>query len=539
MGFVEVSHLAYRREGAPELLHDVSFRVGDGERVALVGQNGAGKSTILRLIAAAHSRISAVEDTPTGGSIRVDGRLGVMSQFVGARVEGRSVRDLLVSLSPPAIQIAARELADAEAGARVDSGPAAGLRVAEAWADWGEAGGYDAETHWDASCTRALRLPLDAVAHRPVATLSGGEQKRLALEILLRSTADVLLMDEPDNYLDVGAKRWLEDQLVTTSKTILYVSHDRELLANTATKIVTIEGRATWTHGGSFATYREARADRLARLDDEHRRWAEERKRLRQLMLTMKQRAAVNDSNASRARAAETRLRHFDQAGPPPERAKDQNISIRLAGGRTGKRVLVCERLELAGLTEPFDVEVDFGERVGVIGPNGTGKSHFLRLLAGEDVAHDGAFRLGARVIPGYFNQTHDHPEFMGRSLLRILAAKDLDRGAAMALLRRYELDRCADQPFETLSGGEQARLQILVLELEGATLLLLDEPTDNLDLASAEALEDAISTFEGTIIAVTHDRWFMRSFDRFLRFDDDCSVIETDETPVAGSSNG
>jgi ATPase subunit of ABC transporter with duplicated ATPase domains len=462
-----------------------------------------------------------------------------MTQFVGARAEGRTVRDLLVSLSSPAIAAAGRELDDASRVAADHPGDSSGLRLAAGWAAWGEAGGYEAEIHWDACCTRALGLSLDAVSARPVSTLSGGEQKRLALEVLLRSAADVLLLDEPDNYLDVAAKRWLESQLVATPKTVLYVSHDRELLANTATKIVTIEGRAAWTHGGSFGTYREARADRLARLDDEHRRWAEERKRLHELMRTMKQRAAVNDANASRARAAETRLRHFDEAGPPAERAKDQNISMRLVGGRTGKRVVVCERLELAGLTEPFSAEIDFGERIGVIGPNGTGKSHFLRLLAGEPVAHDGEFRLGARVVPGYFSQTHDHPEFAGRSLLRILAARDLDRGSAMARLRRYELDRGAEQPFDTLSGGEQARMQILVLELEGATLLLLDEPTDNLDLASAEALEDAISTFEGTIIAVTHDRWFMRSFDRFLRFDDDCTVVETDESPAQAGAGG
>ena len=169
-----------------------------------------------------------------------------------------------------------------------------------------------------------------------------------------------------------------------------------------------------------------------------------------------------------------------------------------------------------------------FGERVAVLGPNGAGKSHFLRLLAGDTtVEHDGVIRLGARVVPGHFNQTHDHPELHGRTLLDILERRDVIRGPAMGMLRRYELQGCAEQLFETLSGGQQARFQILLLELSGATLLLLDEPTDNLDLVSADALEAGLAGFEGTVVAVTHDRWFLRGFDRFLVFDEDCSVSD------------
>jgi len=176
-------------------------------------------------------------------------------------------------------------------------------------------------------------------------------------------------------------------------------------------------------------------------------------------------------------------------------------------------------------------MHVGDGEIVAVLGPNGAGKSHFLRLVAGDtNVAHDGEVRLGARVVPGHFNQTHEHPDWHGRTLLELLEKRDVVRGPAMGMLRRYELQRCAEQLFETLSGGQQARFQILLLELQGVTALLLDEPTDNLDLESAEALQEGLEAFEGTVLSVIHDRWFARSFDRYLVFGADGRVVESDE---------
>jgi ATPase subunit of ABC transporter with duplicated ATPase domains len=148
-------------------------------------------------------------------------------------------------------------------------------------------------------------------------------------------------------------------------------------------------------------------------------------------------------------------------------------------------------------------------------------------------VAHTGTYRLGARVVPGHFAQTHAHPELRGRTLVDILWAEhSRDRGRAMSVLRRYELEKQGDQAFDRLSGGQQARFQILLMELEGTTALLLDEPTDNLDLESAEALQEGLESYEGTVLAVTHDRWFARSFDRYLVFGADGTVRES-PTPV------
>jgi ATPase subunit of ABC transporter with duplicated ATPase domains len=166
-----------------------------------------------------------------------------------------------------------------------------------------------------------------------------------------------------------------------------------------------------------------------------------------------------------------------------------------------------------------------------VLGSNGSGKSHFLRLLAGDPVEHTGVCRLGARVVPGIFAQTHTRPDLADRTPLEILMTEHaMLINEAMSAMSRYELTVCARQRFGTLSGGQQARLQILLLELAGCTLLLLDEPTDNLDLASAEALQEGLEQYSGTVIAVTHDRWFARSFDRFLVFGESGEVYEADE---------
>ncbi|MEI8056116.1 MAG: ATP-binding cassette domain-containing protein [Actinomycetes bacterium] len=548
MGHVEVAKVTHSLPDGRVLLDEVSFRVADGAKVALVGANGAGKTTLMRLVA-------GDLDIQEGAIIR-SGGLGVMRQFIGQVRDESTVRDLLISVSPPRIYDAAKALDAAELAMMEAEDEPTQMAYAQAIADWADAGGYDSEVLWDTCTVAALGIPFDKAQYRETRTLSGGEQKRLALEALLRGPDDVLLLDEPDNYLDVPGKEWLERRLAESPKTVLYVSHDRELLARTATQVVTVElgaaGNTTWTHGGGFSTYHAARADRFTRLEELRRRWDEEHAKLKALVLMYKTKAKFNDGLASRYQAAKTRLAKFEEAGPPQEIAREQSVRMRLVGGRTGKRAVVCEQLELTGLMAPFDLEVWFGERIAVLGANGSGKSHFLRLLAagGSDpdiehrpvgdvplavVKHTGVARLGARVRPGWFAQTHEHPELVGKTLLEVLHRGDdhrdgMGREAASRRLDRYELSYAADQTFESLSGGQQARFQILLLELSGATLLLLDEPTDNLDLASAEALEEGLAGFEGTVLAVTHDRWFARGFDRYIVFSADGTVRETPE---------
>jgi sulfate-transporting ATPase len=540
MGFVDLSGVGYVLGDGRALFDDVSFRVGEGAKVALIGANGAGKTTLLNIVTGALA--------PASGTVAHAGGLGVMRQLVGMREGVRPLRDLAVGLAPPGVRAVAERLAKAEARLG-GGGERAQLAYAQALADWGEAGGYEFDVLCDTVAVQILGRSWEDAKDRPLRTLSGGEQKRFALQLLLQGRDEVLVLDEPDNFLDVPAKRELERAIRESDKSILFVSHDREVLANAAASIVTLEAGTTWTHGGGFATWHAARLARHERFEERRRRWDEEHHKLRELMLMYKNKAAYNDGMASRYRAAQTRLRKFEEAGPPPTPPREQRLRVELEGGRTGRRAVVCEQLELEDLTFPFDLEVWYGDRVAVLGANGTGKSHFLRLLARggtdpepgvgeprlEPVRHGGVARLGARVRPGHFSQTHEHPEYDGRTLREILWDGDrdrpsLDRSKAMSALNRYELTGQSEQDFATLSGGQQARFMVLALELSGATCLLLDEPTDNLDLASAEALEQGLNAFEGTVLAVTHDRWFTRGFDRFVVFRSDGEVVETDE---------
>ena len=519
MGFIEAIDASYKIPGGRVLFDGVSCRVGNGRHVALVGTNGTGKTTLLKLIAGI--------EKPTSGQVRVEGRLGYMPQFFGPI----SVRELFIELSPDRIRHAARALVNAENAVAAGTDPDAHVAYADALTAWGEAGGYESEVMWDICTTAALGRRYEESADRSLATMSGGQQKRLALEFLLRGDADVLLLDEPDNFLDIPGKLWLEEQIRTSKKTIFYVSHDRTLLAETSDSVVTIEAHGAWTHPGSFATYQVAREQRMEKLDEEHRRYRERRQQLFESMREMKRRAALNSKFASRAQAAETKLKRFE-ADAPAEQTRDQKIKMDLGGGRTGKIVFRAKKLEVPGIFSAFDAEIYFGERIGIVGPNGSGKSHFLRLLSGGDVPHGGDWMLGARVDPGLFSQTHEHPEFAGRSPLEILMAEGIQRGPAMSGLKRYELHPAADTPFDVLSGGQQARFQILLMEFGSPTLLLLDEPTDNLDIDSAEALEHGLDQFQGTVMAVTHDRWFMQTMDRFLVFENDGTVLEMLESP-------
>ncbi|MEY3566477.1 MAG: hypothetical protein RLZ19_491 [Actinomycetota bacterium] len=523
MSSIVVSELEYAPPGADQLFFDVSFGIAPGEHAALVGANGVGKSTILRIL-------SGVIDAD-GGEFTVNGSVLTMTQDVGMSRPTDTLREMLIEVAPPQLRTAGRALVAAEKA--LADGSDDGMGYANALSDWGDLGGYELETKWQAAAQRSVKSSIDDFSRRLVSELSGGERKRLVLDLLLTSGSDVLLLDEPDNYLDIPTRGWLEEQIMASKSTILMVSHDRALLERVATKIVVIEGSGCWSHGGSYATFPEARAKRQELMGDDLKRWNDEERRLFHHMKIMKQRAAQNFKNATKANAAETRWEKFVALGPPPPPVADQQIHVRLRGADAARRVAKLENLSVGSLFFPFSDEVYHGERVGLIGPNGTGKSHLLAVLNGA-TPDEGTISFGPRTSVGVFTQINDRPDFTGRQCIDIVRDRLIDDEKSMRALARYGLVNNARQEFQTLSGGQKARLEILCLELEGHNVLLLDEPTDNLDIESSEALEKALDGFEGTVIAVSHDRTFLAKFDRFLMIGDDGEVYALPDYEIA-----
>jgi ATPase subunit of ABC transporter with duplicated ATPase domains len=521
---ISVSELAYSPPGAEQLFFDVSFGVAPGEHAAIVGPNGVGKSTILKILTGQYE----ADD----GEFSIGGTFLQMTQDVGMSKPDDALRDMLIEVAPTALREAGKKLFAAEKA--MMTGEDDGMAYAEALGDWGDLGGYELETQWAAAAQRSVKTPVTDFATRLVGQLSGGERKRLVLDLLLNSGADVLFLDEPDNYLDIPTRGWLEEQIRACKSTILMVSHDRTLLERVATKIIAVEGSGAWVHGGSYATWPEARQKRQELLGDDLKRWNDEERRLFHHMKIMKQRAAQNFKNATKANGAETRWEKFVKAGPPPPPAPDQQIYVRFTGADSARRVIKFEQVAVDDLFQPFSDEIHFGERVGLIGPNGTGKTHLLNALNGKADGLIGNITFGPRTSVGMFNQVNDRPEFQGRQCVDIVRDKLIDEQKSMGALARYGLRNNAKQEFQTLSGGQKARLEILGLELAGHNVLLLDEPTDNLDIESSEALEMALEGFEGTVLAVSHDRTFLTRFSRFIMITDDGEVYELPDFDIA-----
>lgn len=521
MAYIAIHELSYAHPGGELLFTDVSFRVSGSSHVGLVGVNGVGKSTLLKLIIG-HLSTDI-------GTVTTSGKLAYMSQDIGRGTVDQTIREIFLDTLAPSAKKTGYRLIAAENEMEGGSEKSA-LELAVAVNEWADIGGYDLESRWDRTTMRILGEPFEAISHRRVSTLSGGEGKQIALDALFSSDSEILLLDEPDNYLDIPGKRWLEKCVRESEKLILIISHDRELLSEATNKILTLEGSGCWIHGSSFADYAEARMKRNADLGDALTRWKEEERRLFHYYKLMKQRAAQNSGNASRANAAQSRWERFVDNGPPPPPIADKTISVKLVGNESARRAVKLESVGIDDIILPFTFDAHYGDRIGVIGNNGSGKSHLLNTIYGIAMPSEGRVVLGSRVNVGIFTQSNQKPEFSQRVLTDIVSDHVPEEEKAMRALARYGLQDAASRRFETLSGGQKARLEILCLEADGCNLLLLDEPTDNLDIDSSTALEGALDQFRGTLFAVSHDRHFLRTLKRFLYLSDDGGAYELDD---------
>ncbi len=436
------------------------------------------------------------------------------------------------------------------------------MEYAQALADWGDVGGYEWETLWDVCTVAALGVPFERAQWRGVSTLSGGEQKRLVLEALLRGPDEVLLLDEPDNYLDVPAKRWLEERLVESPKTVLFVSHDRELLDRVATRIATLEpggvGNTVWVHPGRFATYEQAREDRNARLDELRRRWDEEHAKLKALVVMYRQKAAYNSDMAARLQAAETRLRRFVEAGPPEAVPLRQKVTMRLArrahrqarGRGHGPRAAGRRTPAGAARSTPRSGSASGSASSGATGP---GKSHFLRLLAAggsdpdrehEPVGRDparagGARRAGRARLPGAARLVRPDPRPRGPARAhpagdpapgRRAPGRDAARGRGPRAGPLRPRAAPPSRPSTRSPAGSRRACRSSCSSCPGPRCCSSTSRPTTSTCTRPRPSRTRSTAFEGTVVAVTHDRWFARGLDRFLVFRQDGTVTTGDE---------
>ncbi|MGH2523863.1 MAG: ABC-F family ATP-binding cassette domain-containing protein, partial [Anaerolineales bacterium] len=377
----------------------------------------------------------------------------------------------------------------------------------------------------------------EAEFDRPVNVLSGGQKKLVVLAQLLLARPSVLLLDEPDNHLDLAGKSYLEWLMTGYPGAVVLISHDRYLLDGVVTHIAEIEDGRLTTFAGDYTSYI---ADKEARLARQEELYQIQQRAIARLEAAEKRYALwvkVNDKFASRLRATRARLQRIERLDRPVLERK--RMGLELNGWRGSNKVLelVGVRKTFAGATsyisrssktlseaaargeaqwdasplQNINLLVRHGERVGLIGANGAGKSVLLRVIIGQEQPDAGEVKIGPSVKTGYYAQEHETLNFEQSPLDAVRRAARITEEAAVAFLKKYLFSyEQTTQKIGKLSGGERSRLQLALLVLSDANFLLLDEPTNNLDIASAEVLEDALAEFEGTVLVISHDRYFL-----------------------------
>lgn len=511
--------------GAKAIFRKLNWEIQHDQRIGLIGPNGAGKSSLLKLITAEHN------PEPGGSVVRARGvTVGYLSQHPELDLAQTALQSALDGNPRLAQVLAELDAVEARLGlpavyensSVLEKTLAAQEKLLEEYATLG-GDGYPLRVR---NLLLGLGLP-ESDLEKPLGVLSGGQKKLVGLARLLLLGPSVLLLDEPDNHLDLPGKAYLEKLIREYPGAVVIVSHDRYLLDAVVTHIAEIEEGRISTFTGDYSSYMLDKQERLARQDE---LYSVQQREIGRIEASIKRLALWgkiydNEKFAQRAKAMQNRLDKMDKVDKPL--TERRRMDLKLSGWRGSNKVL-----DLLALRKSFgsrrilngvDETLWHGERVGLIGPNGSGKSVLLRLILGRETPDAGEIRIGPSVKIGYYAQEHETLDFDQTLIDAVRYAGNMSEARAVAFLLGYLFTyQQAQQKIGELSGGERSRLQLALLVLSGANFLLLDEPTNNLDIASAEVLENALSEFVGTVLVISHDRYFLdRTVDRILTIED------------------
>ena len=505
---ISVTNLVKEFEVGSKILDGLTFQVDTGERVGLLGPNGCGKTTLLRIL-------TGVVDYDEGEVMIAPGkRLGLISQ-IPVYPAGYTVEDVIDTAFEPLHEME-REMAElAGRMAAGETDPAVMGRYDKLTAAFQAGGGYETDTSKNKVCN-GLSIP-QAMREQPFDKLSGGEKTRVNLARLILEDTDILLLDEPTNHLDLRATEWLEEYLEKFKGTVLTVSHDRYFLDKVVDRVIEIQNGKAEFYSGSYSFYA---VEKERRYEEKLRQYEKEQAKIDQLQKAAEQLRtwaySGMDKTFKRAQSMEKRIERMRVTDRP---RKERKMEVRF-GEREfrGDEVMTVKNLQKSfgdrTLFSDVNLEVAGGERIALLGDNGTGKSTLLKIIMGEEEPDSGKLRLGPTVKIGYLPQIihFDHPE---RSLVDTMLY-DLDCTAQTARNRLAAFKFRGEDVFKsvsTLSGGEQSRLRLCMLMDSKINLLILDEPTNHLDIQSREWIEEAVEEYEGNLLFVSHDRYFIDRF--------------------------
>ena len=507
--------------GAKRIFENLNWEIQRGQKIGLIGANGAGKSSLFKLIEGEHSpelggQITRARSLLTG-YLPQQPELDLSLTAFAAALAGNprvaevhaELETLESSLSDPEVYGHARRLQRALE------------RQRQLIEEYDSLGGDSYPER-----VRGLLVGLglaEGDLTKPLSVLSGGQKKLVGLARLLLVRPDVLLLDEPDNHLDLPGKMFLEKLIREYEGTVVIISHDRYLLDAVVTHIAELEDGKLTLFAGDYSSFVSDKEARLARQEEMFRAQKHEINRLQAAI----KRYAIwgkvydNEDFARKAKTMQKRLDKMDKVEKPV--TERRRMGLILNGWRGSNKVL-----ELDGVSKSFGSKRVFadlnetiwhGERVGLIGPNGAGKSVLMRMILGQESPDAGEIKIGPSVVVGHYAQEHETLDFNQTALDAVRYAGEMSESKATAFLLRYLFTyKQVSQKIGELSGGERSRLQLALLVLSGANFLLLDEPTNNLDIASAEALELALEDFVGTALVISHDRYFLdRTVERLL----------------------